>query len=84
MIALLSGLWSKAWGYIVAAGAVVVAIAAAAGAILLYGRRKASEGAQNEKGKQDAAAAKQNSDMLHAPRVRDRDDLAGKLRDGDF
>lgn len=73
----LSGLPGKilAWG---------AAIGAAVAAALLYGQRKRAEGRADEKGKQDAAAAKQNSDMLHAPRVRDRDDLAGRLRDGKF
>ncbi|MGL4965529.1 MAG: hypothetical protein ACRC67_30185 [Inquilinus sp.] len=82
--AFLSGLGAKAWGYIAAAGAALLAAAVVVGQVLAYGRRKRAEGSQQEKGKQDAAAAKQNRDMLHAPRVRDRDDLADRLRGGEF
>lgn len=73
----LAGLPRKAAGWLLA----IIGVAMVA---LLYGQRKRVEGEAVERERQDAEAARQIRDMLHAPRVRDRDVLRNRLRSGEF
>lgn len=75
MIALLSGLWSKVWGYVVAGGAVLALLAG----IYLKGREDAKASIETKQVKKDLSDLKEANKIDETVRSLPESDVDAKL-----